>query len=76
MTWSDFNDSAYVPDFYPNGTAVYQVTDEEAETFCGNDSSACQYDYLITQDQSFAAATLASEELAETTAAAAATTGN
>ncbi len=60
QNWTYFNDLNYVPTFEPNVTES-GVTEEEVDALCGT-SAACRFDYILTEDQFFAADTLGQEQ--------------
>ena len=59
-----FNDPSFAPIFEPNITAS-DITEEEVLAVCGDLSSPCSYDYIVTEDQYFAANTLNQEDSLE-----------
>ena len=71
MNWTYFNHASFVPIFEPNITAS-SITEEEVVAVCEDVTSPCSYDYIVTEDQYFAANTRNQEDSLLSTRAASA----
>ena len=73
QNWAFFNDLDYEPVYEPNVTDTDSgITDDDVTAVCGENSDACAFDYIVTEDAAFAASTLEQEDVLIASAAAAA----